>query len=831
MHQTSHIAELVGSIVALLLIATAILATTKRVRLPFSVVLVLVGTSLSALAEAYPDALSSLHQLEISPDLILYVFLPTLIFESAFNLDARQLRRNIRQVFGLAVPGLLVSTAVIGLIVRLATSIPLPAALLLGAIVSATDPVAVIALFKMIGAPHRLTVLVEGESLFNDATSIVVARILIGVVIAGSVSFNTLTVGVLGFFIVFAGGLVAGWALGLCIGYVLGKVESDPFIEITLTTVLAYLSFLLAEEVLHVSGVMATVGAGVTLGGWGRMKVSLSVRTYLEHFWEYMAFVANALIFLMVGLRVDLAALCGTLDLLAWLILAMLVSRAAVVFGLTPLVGRLPGAHSVDNRYKTVIFWGGLRGAIALAIVLSLPPFEHAETFVALIMGAVLFTLLVQGLTIELLVRWLGLTRATLPDRFARVEGELTAKQRALDRIPELLSGGLFSGPIAERLQKKYETELDRVKKSMEELRRTELDNVQERRLLYLRELAEEKSLYIDMFNKGHLSERAFRELLAALAPLIDEARYTGAYQQIRYQLLGRRHERALFRVLARVPGLSLLVERLRMVRISMDYEQAWGQYQSSGRVLKRLDQLAQLGSISADVLEDARSQYRHWHERTGRKLYQAAEQFPEFVSATQERLGRRLVLLAESEAVEEYAEQAKLPTAIAESMQAEISRKLAALRGHEVKKLRIEPVELLRKVPLFRDIPPQGFADIAARMRPHTISEDEVIIRQGEGGDSLFLIARGVVRVARDEHGISRDLATLIAGDFFGEMALLHGEPRTATVRAVTPCSLYELRREDLNASMEGYPAIRPVLEEADRRRKLALTSSSARG
>jgi len=203
MHETSHIAELVGGVVALLLIAAAILAATKRLKLPFTVLLVIVGMGLSWVANGFAPLKEALQGLKLSPDIILYVFLPTLIFEAAFNLDGRQLRRSLGQVLTLAVPGLLVSTLVIGLIVGLLTPIPLAAAFLLGAILSATDPVAVISLFKVLGAPKRLSVLVEGESLFNDATSIVVARILIGVILAGSVSLGTVAHGVLDFFVVF----------------------------------------------------------------------------------------------------------------------------------------------------------------------------------------------------------------------------------------------------------------------------------------------------------------------------------------------------------------------------------------------------------------------------------------------------------------------------------------------------------------------------------------------------------------------------------------------------------------------------------------------------
>src|SRR5262249_27844592 len=156
-------------------------------------------------------------------------------------------------------------------------------------------------------------------------------------------------------------------------------------------------------------------------------KISHAVRSYLEHFWEHIAFIANALIFLMVGIRVDLSSLRSAVGLLSWVILAMLISRAVVVYGMIPLVERLK-SDPVNRAYKLVIFWGGLRGAIALAVVLSLPPFEYHDAFVILVMGAVLFTLLAEGLTIEPLVRRLGLDRPLLADRLARLESDFTAK-------------------------------------------------------------------------------------------------------------------------------------------------------------------------------------------------------------------------------------------------------------------------------------------------------------------------------------------------------------------------------------------------------------------
>ncbi len=815
------IVEIVEGVVGLLLIAAIILGVTRRLKLPFTVALVIVGIALSVVSSAYPGVLPALHNLEISSSLIFYVFLPTLIFEAAFNLDARQLREDLGSVLVLSIPGLLVSTFVIGSIVAIATPIPAAPAMLLGAILSATDPVAVTAVFKRLGAPQRLRVLVEGESLFNDATSIVLARILLGVVLAGSVSNQLIAKGAINFCVVFVGGLAVGWVLGLLTGYAMGSVE-DQFIEITLTTVLAYASYLFAEEVFHVSGVMATIAAGITIGGWGRMKISHAVRDYLERFWEYIAFVANALIFLMVGLRVDLSALRGTLGLLFWVVVAMLVSRAAVIYGLMPFVERLPRAEPIDRAYQAVVFWGGLRGAIALAVVLSLPPFQYRDTFVALVMGAVLFTLLVKGLTIEPLVRRLALDRPLLADRLARLESDFAAKHRAVDQLPELLSGGLFPGSVAMRLLAQYEKKITRIKAEIEELHKTELDDDDQlRSLLYLRALAEEKSLYVDMLNKGQLSEHSFRRLLLTLERQIDAVRNLGEYTEVdsnKSSVQGI--EAPVLRLIGRASLLGSLAERLRFNRIAAHYEIVGARFRSSRRVLDILETLARVESTPWYIVDKLRRQYRGNYETAQHQLDQIAEQYPEFINDMQSRLGRRLLLAEELESIARQSEHGALPAAVAESMKNEIARELRSLKGHDIAKLKLEPIELLTKMPFFQDLSLEDLANIAVRMSMHKISEGEAIIRQSEPGTHMYFISHGVVRVSREEHGVSRDLATLIAGDFFGEAALLSREPRNATVTAVTECTLYKLHGDDLEVAMATQPAIRKALEEESRKR-----------
>ena len=253
------IIQIITLLIAILSIGALMLAFSNRFGISFTVSLVLVGAALAHTHEYGPEIYQTLFTTDISPNIIFYICLPTLIFESAYNLDAKELRQNIVAILFLAVPGLLISTFLIGGITHIITGISFMYCLLLGAILSATDPVAVISIFKKLGAPKKLTILVEGESLLNDATSIVTAKIILTIILAGTFTSHQIWVGVEHFLIEFIGGLLVGIVLAIVTGVFLTRVEHSREIEISLTTILAYGSFLLAQEYFHVSGVTATV--------------------------------------------------------------------------------------------------------------------------------------------------------------------------------------------------------------------------------------------------------------------------------------------------------------------------------------------------------------------------------------------------------------------------------------------------------------------------------------------------------------------------------------------------------------------------------------------
>jgi CPA1 family monovalent cation:H+ antiporter len=270
-------------------------------------------------------------------------------------------------------------------------------------------------------------------------------------------------------------------------------------------------------------------------------------------------------------------------------------------------------------------------------------------------------------------------------------------------------------------------------------------------------------------------------------------------------------------------------MERLRESRTERDYEIAWARFHGDARVLKDLHQLMATGAQRQDTVEELRAYYQYWAENARARLDQTAELFPEFVTAAQERLADRLALQAEREAIEEKAHAGTIPEGVAEVMLQRMRRELKVLRSSGAEKLAVDPEELLKKVEFFQGLPRDEFRRVAAKLKRRTAPSGDTIVKQGDKGSALFLVARGVVRVTREDDGHAIDLASLMAGDFFGEMALLHGMARTDTCRAVTPCALYELARADLDAVIETCPAISEALASADHLRRAELRKAGA--
>jgi len=443
-------------VIELLLVLSLVAIGVRWLRIPYTVALVLVGLLIS---------LQGSQRLELTPELIMALFVPPLVFEAAFQLRWQDLSANFRPIILLAVPGVLVTTLLVGTVVALGAGLPWGTSLVFGALISATDPIAVTALFRTLGSPRRLAVIVEGESLFNDGTAIVVFGLAVSAAMAIQEGLSSQPVAsqvvaaAITFLRVSFVGLLVGSSLGWLVSLVIARLD-DYLIETTLTMVLAFGAYLLAEQ-LHASGVLAVVAAGIITGSLGVRGMSPTTRIVLTNFWEYLAFIVNSFVFLLIGLAINLSDIAANWLPVAIAVIAVLASRALVIYGLAGAAGskgdRLP------RSYRHVLFWGGMRGAISLALALSLPAALAGRDLVrAMAFAVVLFTLTAQGTTIGSLLKRLKLVRADpMQLEYERRHARLAGAQSARAHLRQLYESGALPRASWESLDAALETEVN----------------------------------------------------------------------------------------------------------------------------------------------------------------------------------------------------------------------------------------------------------------------------------------------------------------------------------------------------------------------------------
>ena len=378
-----------------LFIAAIVAMVARLIKIPYTIGLVIAGIALSFLP--FRDSVG------LSKELIFVSFLPVLVFEASFYIRWKELKENFAVVLTLATVGVIFSATITATGMHYLIGWEWPIAMVFGILITATDPVAVIATFKETGVQGRLKLLVEAESLFNDGTAAVGFGIAITLAMGQPMdvpSALSLLVTSIGGGIL-CGGLMAGGLLLLA-----GQTE-DPLVEITFTTVAAYGSFFLAEY-FHCSGVLATLTAGLIVGNLGILgSISAQGRKSVESFWDYATFVANSLIFILIGIE-------ESHENFGLFLLPIIVAIAMVTLGramaIYPLCGLFfPSELRVKMNHQHALFWGGLRGALALALCLGLPPeLPHRSEIITVTFGVVAFSVFVQGLTMKPMLKALG---------------------------------------------------------------------------------------------------------------------------------------------------------------------------------------------------------------------------------------------------------------------------------------------------------------------------------------------------------------------------------------------------------------------------------------
>ncbi|WP_207458359.1 cation:proton antiporter [Azospirillum sp. SYSU D00513] len=793
-----------------------------RLRLPYTVLLAAVGVALGTLIQAFAgtngtgpihDFLRSLADLNISSEALLFVFLPVLLFETSLTVEVRRLFDDMAAILLLAVVAVFVCTFAVGYALNLFTSIGLIPCLLLGAILASTDPAAVVGVFRDLGAPRRLTTLVEGESLLNDAAAIAVFTLLLGIMTRRS-DGGVVEAG-LEFLKDFSGGIVTGYLCGRLACTLVTHYRNQPMAEITLTVALAYLTYVLAEHYVGVSGVVGVVTSALVVGSVGRTRVSPTTWGAMEHVWRQLGFWANSLIFLLTAILVPrLLNSVGWADvgLLLVVVVAAGLARGLVLFGLLPLLSAAGLSQRVSDAYKAVMLWGGLRGAVSLTLALAVTENgrvpDRVQGFVAVLAtGYVFFTLFVNGTTLRPLIKLLGL------DRLSPVEAVMRNRVLALsladvrERVTAIGRHYHVDPASVETLVSEYTERLSAIDRG----RNSEVPaGAEDRVTVGLAILANrEEELYFAHFKEGVISRGVMELLAGRTARLLDAVRTQGraGYQASEEPFIAFSTAMRMASWLQRRMGVEGPLAR----RLAMRFEVLV----AVGTVLRELLDFTR-GKIASVLGEDAARELEGILTVRLALVDQALAtmrlQYPDYAILLQNRyLGRAALRLEEADYRTMFAESI-ISQEVLNDLERDMEKRRRALERVPKLDLRLDLPEMVGRVSIFAGVKPERLAGIVRLLRPRLALPGEMIVRRGDKGDAMFFIASGAVEVLVPGLAEPVNLGT---GDFFGEMALLRGGRRNADVRSLGYCQLLVLSERDFRRFLQKDADLRAHIQD----------------
>ncbi len=724
----------------------------------------------------------------IDPHLILFVFLPTLIYEAAYAIDIHTFKKTSANAFLLAVPGILIALFLTGAFVMLIklfgwgfSTWGWTMALLFGAVVSATDPVAVVSLLKELGASKKLGTLIEGESLLNDGTAIVLFMVFLAALTGEGAGDSA----VFKFFKVSLGGIGIGLFFGwIAIAWV-KKVFNDAMIEITVIIAAAYLTFYVAEHFFHVSGVLGVVTMGLLMAGVGRTRISPEVEHFLHEFWELAAFIANTLIFIIVGVVIaDQAKITLNNVLLLLLIyVGVHIARAVVILVLFPFMRKAGYGLSVKNSY--VLWWGALRGAIALALALIVAaeeaiPQDIRDQFLFLTAGLVTLTLLINATTIKVLLNKLGLMQIApakqmmmaSANNFLRQSTENSLQKSKKDRFLNRANWERVSDYLPEEHEKISNMNI-KIETAIAETR--------------MRILEKEKSSYWSQFKEGMLGPVAVRKLTEAINEIIDEGGLISLSQ--RKDLEQEWRTPKLLSHLQSMPVLGRVAQGFFLDRLAISYDSARGFVFAQEESLKLLENMSissdtDVSQLKQDEIEMLESEINENRIHGLTFLRNLRNSYPEIYSAVTTRYAIRTVLNYERRTIEKLLNKGRLDSGEADKMISRVEERMKRLVDSPPSLELPKPSDLLKEVSWLKGLSKREWNRVVSAFQNRAYAVGEVIVREDSHDDGLFIIVHGQVSVSIEKQKVE----LLGPGSVIGEMMVLSGQARTATVTAETP-------------------------------------------
>jgi CPA1 family monovalent cation:H+ antiporter len=818
------IAITVFGLAGLLVLVSFLPPLANRLNLPYTVLLAIVGCILGAVAAATRDAtgmgiagdfIQALRNLDISAEVFLYVFLPVLLFEAGLAIDVRRLMDDIAPVLLMAVVAVFVCTAVVGVALSFFAPVGLVACLLLGAIVASTDPAAVIGIFRDLGAPRRLAILVEGESLFNDAAAIALFAVLLGL-LSGVREGGLMDISA-DFAISFFGGAAAGYVAGHIACALFGALRGMRLAEITLTVALAYTVYVIADRYLGVSGVVTVVIAALVIGSVGRTRITPSTWDSLIQTWQQLAFWANSLVFILAAMLVPrLLTDIGADDalLLGVLVLATLAARALVLWGVLPALGFLSIGNRVSGPYKLVILWGGLRGAVSLALALAISEHrglsaEISHFVVVLTTGYVLLTLFVQGMSLRPLIHALGLDLLSPAERAVRDRTLSLARASIRERIEAIAKADHIDAPALAAVTQ----DLERRTRNLDAAAPAAALSEDDRVYIGLATLAaREHELALERFKERLIARKVAHVLMAQAGRLLDGVKTggQGGYEAAAAAALAFTVTFRLAQILHRRFGIGgpladALADRFEILLVDRIVLRDLAIFNT-----RRLTPL--LGNATGETVGAVLAARTSAVEQA---LDALRLQYPEYYAALQKRYLGRVATRLEEDSYRGLLAESVVSQEIFNDLDRGVAARWRSLDRRPPLDIAMKPEDMIARVPLFAGLEKRRLAEIARLLTTRLATPGERIITIGERGDAMYFLDSGAVEVRLPGRPIG-----VGSGEFFGEIALLTHRPRNADVVALSYCQLLVLSAADFHRLLDADPELRRSIDRVARRR-----------
>lgn len=799
-----------------------------RMRLPYSVVLALLGTVIglgaiyflnSDLTDALNPVARAIIDLPIRSNVFLYVFLPTLLFQATLGMNLRRMLDDWVPILVMAVVAVVAATLAIGFALNWVSTLPLAACLLIGAIVSTTDPSAVVSIFRSISAPRRLSRIIEGESLLNDAAAVALFGLFMGFVLLGRPD-PELGDALGRFPLLIAGGAFTGWLTARMAVWVMAVVERWEAAQISVSVGLPYLAYIVAEQSFGASGVVAVVTAGLTLNLTGPGRLSPAAWTNLQEVWDLLAHWAGALIFILAALlipRLLEEVRPSDIGLLCVVVLAATFARAAILFGLLPFLTATGLSPAVDRPYRTAILWGGLRGAVTLALALAVTesshiPLETKRLVGILATGFTLFTLVVQGTTLRMVIAKLGLDKLSPLDVALSRQVVAVALQTVREDVSRTAENYNLTHDIVRSEAKQFGERLDEAVKEAEDCTQI-LDR--DRITLGLIALAgAERDSILARMRERTLSSALSEKVLSDADRLIEGARTGGriGYQRVssRSVVYGRSFRMAVF--LQNRLRFSLPLTRLTADRFERLLTQRLVLRDLNGFVQGRIRRIH--GRRVAELLDDLLARR---FEAIETALEGLRLQYPGYAEELERRFIRRTALRLEEREYAIMREDGLVGEELYTVLMQEVAVRRALSQGRPALDIALKGRDLVRQFPLFSDLDKASLRKLSRALRTRYANAGDIIISKDDPARSVFFIASGAVEVEFAGHS-----SRLGRGEMFGQLAMLMKRPRHVEVRALAPSTLLTLDEARFRRLMGRSKAMRESVRKSAENRMI---------